>query len=164
MDEPRVYPRVWGISVGKNKNNERTFGLIEDEDFWEYEDAEDDAATATTADSTAVDDMTVEESDSDEESANEDFEAENLPRPPPTEMLYGGQGTSTTRSSSALASDGERGRKRMRPHQDTSPTDGTPSERRRAKAVRFTSRRCEARPGADAKPAATTEAVRIEAM
>ena len=58
----------------------------------------------------------------------------------------------------------KRGRTRMRPHQNTSPTDGTPSQRRRAKAVRFTSRRCEARPGADAEPAATTEAVRIEAI
>ena len=80
---PPKYPRVWGIQIGKAEGGEaKVTGLLDSKD--------DD--TATTAMMTDAEEMF---SDSDEESDDgEDYAAENTPRPPPKELLYGGDGES----------------------------------------------------------------------
>ena len=52
------------------------------------EECEDDGTAATEA----LTELEDNGSDSDEDSCPDDFAAENDPRPPPSEMMYGGQG------------------------------------------------------------------------
>ena len=50
--------------------------------------------------------------DSDDEDGAEDFGAENDPRPPPREIMYGGQGKHTPRARTATSRPQSRGRRK----------------------------------------------------
>ena len=81
------------------------------ESLLEYEDEDD--MTAMTDDMTEMtekirDDMTElteRMSDSESDDDDEDFAAENAPRPPPTELLYNGQGMSACEGQEARDGD-----------------------------------------------------------
>jgi hypothetical protein len=74
---------VWGISIGKIEGKTKVSGLLDEEE-------DEDDATAMTAGMT-----TSGELDSDNElddNDEDDFAAENAPRPPPDKLMYGGDG------------------------------------------------------------------------
>ena len=73
--------------MGKQPEPDRVTALLQDEWF-------DDDATATTAATTAADTADLFDSDEDLDDGDDDFAAENRPREPPKELLFGGQGTS----------------------------------------------------------------------
>ena len=79
-EEENLYPRVWGIEVGKVEDVVTVGGLL-------AAGGNDDDATATTA---ALTTLAGDESDMDSE--DEDFDAENEARPPPAKLMYRGQG------------------------------------------------------------------------
>ena len=73
--------------MGKQPEPDRVTALLEDEWF-------DDDDTATTVATTAADTADMFDSDEDLDDGDDDFAAENQPREPPKELLFGGQGTS----------------------------------------------------------------------
>ncbi len=73
--------------MGREPEPDRGTALVQDEWF-------DDNATATTAATTAADSTDLFDSDEDMDDGDDDFAAENRPREPPKELLFGGQGTS----------------------------------------------------------------------
>ena len=62
--------------------------------FLEGDEDEDDITAATNALTTLAGDWGDSESDGDDD--GEDFAIENAPRPPPVELMYGGQGKCKT--------------------------------------------------------------------
>ena len=83
---PPEHPRVWGIQVGRVKGGEaKVSGLLDLKD-------DDTATTAMLTD--AEDAFTDSDTESDD---GEDYAAENSPRPPPDDLMYGGDGESRAR-------------------------------------------------------------------
>ena len=93
---PPEYPRVWGIQIGRVEGGEAKVEAVLD--------CKDDE-TATTAMMTDTEEQMW---DSDVESDDgEDFAAENAPRPPPADLLYGGDGESDAGGMSPKWTNGE---------------------------------------------------------
>ena len=74
---------MWGIQVGRIDIAPVIKGFLD-------RDEEDDVTASTDALTTLAGDWSDSESDEDDNA--EDFAIENQPRPPPAELMYGGQG------------------------------------------------------------------------
>ena len=79
---------MWGIQVGRVDTTPVVKGFLDGDND------DDDITEATEALTTLAGDWSDSESDEDDDA--EDFAVKNAPRPPPAELMYGGQGKCET--------------------------------------------------------------------